>query len=117
MSTHGPRVVEALAIVDELRALDVNAGADPAWASTNRPCVLVAPPVIDWTAGTIAGPQRTWRLVCLASHPAGTFAAWDQLDELVAQLEAAGVNVERADPVSYALGADTVPAYLVTTTT
>jgi len=113
----GARRDEAAAIVADLRGRDLAATDDPTWAATNRPCVLLAPPAIDWTTGTYAGPSVTWRLVCLSSHAAGTLAAWDQLDDLVDQLDAAGVNVERADPVTYALGADTVPAYLVTTTT
>lgn len=113
----GARRDQAAAILTDLRARDLVVTDDPTWAATNRPCVLLPPPSIDWNAGTYAGPAVTWRLVCLSSHAAGTLAAWDQLDDLVDQLDAAGVNVERADPVTYALGDAAVPAYLVTTTT
>jgi len=111
----GPRLAAAAQVVDDLAAAGITATTDPTFAATNRPCVLIAPPALDYAGGTYAGPAVGWRLVCLSSHPAGSLAAWAQLDELVEQL--AGVAaVERADPISYQLGTETVPAYLATAT-
>lgn len=85
---------------------------DPAAAVTNRPCVLVAPPTIDYTTREV-----THRIVALSSHAAGTLAAVEQLDELVALVEDV-LNVERAEPIGYPMGeAGVVPAYLIRTTT
>lgn len=96
----------------KLEVAGVAAFLDPAKANTNRPCVLVAPPGVDYTTRAV-----THRIVALSSHPAGTFAAMAQLDELVADVEAV-LHVESAEPISYPLTpADLVPAYLIRTTT
>lgn len=85
---------------------------DPAEAVTNRPCVLVAPPTIDYTTREV-----THRIVALSSHAAGTLAAVHQLDQLVDAV-AQALDVERATPIGYPMGdAGVVPAYLITTTT
>lgn len=111
-------IARAQAIADELTAGDVAAYIDPAEAENNRPCVLVAPPVLDWLQGTYAGPAYLWRLIVLSSHPAGTLDALVELDELLAQL-AGLVNAEQADPIAYSLTPETgaVPAYALRLTT
>lgn len=96
----------------QLDTAGVAAFLDPAVANTNRPCVLVAPPSVDYSTREV-----THRIVALSSHPAGTFAALAQLDELVAQVEDV-LHVEEATPISYPLTPlDLVPAYLIRTTT
>lgn len=116
MST--PRVDEGVAIAAELTGAGIIATADPGEAENNRPCVLVAPPVLDYAAGTMAGPAKSWRLICLASSATGTLQAWSELDALLAQLEPV-VNIETAEPIGYQLNTTTgpVPAYAVRTTT
>jgi len=100
------------ALVDQLVDAGIVATADPSVAAANRPCVLVTPPAIDYTQRT-----DTWRLAALSSHPAGTLAAVDELDQLLDQVEPV-LYVEAADPASYALTAGTVvPAYLIRVTT
>lgn len=97
---------------DQLVAADVTATCDPAEAVTNRPCVLVAPPSIDYTTREVSH-----RIVALSSHAAGTLAAVEQLDQLVAAVELV-LHVERAEPIGYPMGdAGLVPAYLIRTTT
>lgn len=106
----GSLVESAQGIAAQLRAAGIAATADPAWAATHRPCVLVAPPAMDYVARL-----NTWRLAILASHPAGTLAALEQLDQLL-QLVVDVVNAEAADPGTYQLSPDaggTVPAYIV----
>lgn len=98
---------------DQLLGAEIQATTDPAWADTNRPCVLVAPPSIDYVDRSV-----THRIIALSSHPAGTLAAVDQLDALVTAVEAV-LNVESAEPISYPLtpAIGLVPAYLIRTTT
>lgn len=106
-------VTAAEQLRDQLTAADVPATTDPSWANTNRPCVLVPPPAIDWTTRTL-----TWRLAALSAHPAGTAAAVVELGDLVERV-ADVLDVETADPASYALTPETgtVPAYLIRVTT
>lgn len=114
------RILEAEAIRDDLIANGIRATLDPAQATNMRPCVLIAPPVVDYAAGTYAGPELSWRLIVLANASTGTLAAWRQLDELLAALEAplVAVVVEKAEPAAYPLSeAGTVPAYIATCTT
>lgn len=97
---------------------DVAAFTSPADAFANRPCILVAPPTIDYTGGTLdSGPLLLWRLVALSSYEAGNAAA---LAELMVLVDAAAdaVDLDRATPTSYQLTADgkRVAAYLCTTT-
>lgn len=113
-----PRIDQGKAIVAELTSAGVRATIDPGEAETNRPCVLVPPPTVDYQAGTMAGPALTWRLFALSSHATGTLAAWGELDGLledVAQL----VTVEVAEPLGYVLTPATgpVPAYSIRFTT
>lgn len=88
---------------------------DPARAASLGTCVLVPPPVIDYTART-----NVYRLACLTDQPAGSLAALAALDKLVnALLSVPGIHPERAEPSAYALAPDrpAVPAYLITITT
>lgn len=91
----------------------VVATTDPARADTNRPCVLIAPPTMDYSART-----NTWPVVLLSSKANGSLAALRELDELL-QLVAPVLNVESATPASYALTPEvgTVPAYVLRVTT
>lgn len=116
MST--PRIDEAGEIVAELKAAGIVATIDPQEADTNRPCVLVPPPTIDWTAGTMAGPAKAWRLIALASGGTGTLLSWQELDELLSQIEPVA-HVETAEPIGYVLTPATgpVPAYAIRITT
>src|SRR5687767_7283712 len=111
----GTRVDRAAQLVSQLQTAGVKATGDAAAAQNNRPCVLVAPPAIDWQAGTYAGPMLTWRLVCLAGHDNADLAAFQQIDDLVDQVEAAGLPVELAEPAAYQLtpSTGTVPAYII----
>lgn len=102
----------AKALAARLNDADVLAGIDPAWADVNRPCVLIAPPSLDYSERS-----ATWRVVALSSHAAGTLAALEQLAGLVDDV--AGVlDVEAAEPSSYVLSQTSiVPAYLIRVTT
>jgi hypothetical protein len=103
------------ALEAELKAAGVRATVDPREAATNRPCVLIAPPTVNYqTAAT------THRLLCLSGHDNPDLEGLEQLDALVAEVVAALAGfVERAEPTAYALGASSpsVPAYLITVTT
>lgn len=114
----GTRIDRGNALVAQLVAAGIKATLDPAQAETNRPCVLVAPPTIDWQQGTYAGPMLTWRLVALANHANASLAAFQQIDDLVDAVDAAGFDVELAEPASYALtpSTGTVPAYVIRVT-
>lgn len=103
---------EQLDALQLLKDADVAATDDPAWANNNRPCVLVGPPTFDVTER-----QVVHRLVALSSHPAGTLAALEQLDELADKV-AAALPVETADPATYALtpATEPVPAYILRVT-
>lgn len=89
------------------------ATTDPQEAASNRPCVLVGPPDLDFTAGTYAGPLTGWRLVALSAQALGTVEALDELERLVeAVLDV--LPIETARPGRYPLGSDIVPAYVIT---
>lgn len=109
----GSIVTAAEQLAQRLVAAGIPATHDPARAATNRPCVLVPPPSIDYTA-----KANTWRLAALASHPGGTLDALRQLDELVVAVTEL-LDVETAEPGSYVLhgGAEPVPAYVLRLTT
>lgn len=90
---------QAQQIAARLTAAGVKAYTDPDKAASNRPCVLVTPPLIDWTTRA-----ATWQLAVLTSHDVGSEAAFRQLDETLADVAAALVDtVERATPTSYYL--------------
>lgn len=116
----GSLVIAAAALADAVKnplgdppVAGPPAFVDPAEANNNRPCVLIAPPAIDYV-------QRlnTWRVVCLSSKAIGTLDALVELDKLV-QAVTARLDVERADVASYVLDptAGPVPAYILTVTT
>lgn len=90
---------------------------DPAKALNNRPCLLVAPPTLDYTGGTMTGPNVRFRVIALSSYVAGVLDAVAELDDLVAAADQA-LTVERAEPIQYPLAPDgsRVAAYLITTT-
>lgn len=95
-----------------------SAYTDPGKAAANRPCVLIAPPSLDWTEGTFVAPGVTWRLICLTRHDTATLAALDELADLIDACTDALPAIDRAEPSSYALTATArVPAYVLTLTT
>lgn len=95
----------------------VRAYTDPAQAATNRPCLLLAPPVIDYAAGTATRALVEWQLLALTSQPAGNAHA---LAEFVDLIDAARTvhPIERCTPGAYQLapGADPIPCYSLTFT-
>jgi hypothetical protein len=96
---------------------DVTAYVDPAAALANRPCVLVGPPAVDPTEGTVTAAQAIYPVYALSSYPAGTLEAVTELNDLVQAIDDA-LHYERAVPVRYTLTAagDPVAAYLCTHT-
>jgi hypothetical protein len=111
----GTRRARGEEIAAQLRAAGVKASTDVGAVTASLPAVLIPPPAL---APSMDGFVVTWRLVALASITQGSSAAWDQLDDLVDQVDAAGINIDRADPFSYQLptGAEPVPAYALTFT-
>lgn len=111
MPLSGPLTQRADALATELRGLGVRAITDPADALANLPCVLVAPPRIDYRAQSVS-----WRLLVLGPGP-GTLAGWDAIDKLLGQL-VDQVPLETADPASHQLPnvGDAVACYVATYT-
>lgn len=94
----------------------VKAHVDPSDAYANRPCVLIAPPTLDYEGGTMTGPLVRYRLLALSSYEAGVFDALAELGPLVTDVDRV-IGVARAEPIQYPLGSGTkVAAYLLTTT-
>lgn len=104
----GATIVATLNGVDGLRAT-----LDPAEAAANRPCVLVGPPVTDYTRR-----ERTWSVRCLPDDVGGGATTWEQLDNLES-LAAAVLPLESSRPESYRLSDDLpqVPCHVLTLTT
>lgn len=98
---------------DLLNAAGIVADTDPAWAATNRPCVLVTPPTLD-----NAARAATFELAALSAHAGGTEAALLELGDLHDAVDAV-LNLDGARPAAYALTPETgaVPAYLLRLTT
>ena len=109
----GSIVAAAVALAAQLTAAGTKAYTDPAKANTNRPCVLIAPPTIDYSARA-----NSWPVVLLSSKANGSLAALRELDQLL-QAVAPVLDVESATPASYALTPETgtVPAYVLRVTT
>lgn len=107
----------ALALEALLRDAGVNARCDVAGLVNSLPGVLIPPPTVD--RHSLDGSTLvTWRLIALAAQPLGSLASFEQLAELVDQIDDV-LAVDRADPISYALpalGSDPLPAYAVTLT-
>lgn len=111
----GSIVAAAQAHAQRLVDAGVPATADPAWAATHLPCVLIAPPSVDYTTR-----RTSWRAVALSSHAGGTLDALDQLDQLVRAVVDELGTVEAADPGSYQLSPDAagnLPCYVLRFTT
>lgn len=109
----GSIVAAMVDLAEQLTTDDVMATHDPSVAASNRPCLLVAPPSMDYSERT-----NTWSIVALSSHPAGGLDALDELDGLVRHTYDV-LHVETATPASYALTPETgtIPAYLMRVTT
>lgn len=93
---------------------DYPAFTDPAEAVNTRPCYLIAPPVLDGgTLGGSVGIRR--RIIALSGYDAGTAAALNELQALIAIADIA-VGIERADPTYYQLtDGPRIAAYQLTT--
>lgn len=101
-------------LVAQLKAADVAATVDPRAVPNLAPCVLVPPPARDLSGRTV-----TWTLAAVSAQANGSLAAWDDLDDLVANaVLALDGLVEAARPANYTHtpGADPLPAYLLTIT-
>jgi hypothetical protein len=112
-------VDEMKAIAAAIRTETVFATADPQEAASNRPCVLVAPPRLDYAGGTFPGrPIVTYTVVCLSSSASGDAGALEEFPPLIDAVTAAVPQVETATPSAYQLATDKpqVPAYLLTFT-
>lgn len=107
-------MTRAQELVDQLAAAGITAVRDPAHVSANLPCVLVAPPRVEWAAlGGNASAVR-WRLLVLGPGLA-TLAAVEAMAEL---LEAVSdvLPLESADPGTYQVGQELVACYVATYT-
>jgi hypothetical protein len=102
----------AAQIAEELNAGGVPAVVDPANVSANLPCVLVAPPRIEW--GRLGGgmSQVSWRLIVLGTGLA-TLSAVAAMYQLLEDLEEL-VPVETAEPGTYSVGTELVACYVAT---
>lgn len=110
----GSIVADAKALAELLDAAGIPATHDPSRALALGVCVLVPPPVIDYTTSS-----NLYRLACLTDKPIGSLAALVDLDDLVQKLrDNEHVYPERAEPSAYALtaGEKPRPAYIVTIT-
>lgn len=108
-------VEDANALAGALVAAGGKCYTDPAKASNNRPCLLVAPPSVDYTTRAVS-----WRLVALAGTDEPSLRAFEQLDELVTFARVHNlVPIEAAEAASYPLSSERppVPAYLLRFTT
>ena len=94
------------ALADQLDGDGITATADPSVAASNRPCLLVTPPTVDYSQLT-----NTWHVMALSRHPAGTLDAVDELEPLVERARER-LHVEHLKPVQYPLTPETgtVPA-------
>jgi hypothetical protein len=92
---------------------DAFATVDPGEAASNRPCILVGPPRLDWRSAPMGGPLVTWTLVALASKPTGSVEALNELDALMEAVVDL-LPIETAAPARYPVGTEQVPAYLLT---
>lgn len=111
----GSIIAAAKELAERIAAGGIKATHDPTRAAVLRPCVLVAPPSIDYTTRA-----NVWPLVCLSGQRHGSLQALTELDQLLQALGAvAGVHPEDATPAVYTLSTDlpAVPAYIVTITT
>lgn len=91
------------------------ATTDPAWALNNRPCILIAPPLLDFT--TLQGAAEVeWRLIALSSYEAGDIAALTEIQTMIAAAELR-VGLTGARPIQYTLTRDRtrIAAYELTT--
>jgi hypothetical protein len=108
-------LLRAQQLADELNAVEgLVAIVDPAHAAANLPCVLVAPPAIEWGRLDGGASVVTWRLLCLGPGLA-TLAAVDAMTELL-ELVSDVLPITRADPGSYQLGDQLVACYVATFT-
>lgn len=97
---------------------DVTAYTDARKALANRPCLMFAPPVLEFTGGaggTLTAPAVRWRLIALSSFRAPAFEAMNELQDLIAAADQV-LDVERAEPIQFPIADGSIAAYLITTT-
>lgn len=98
-----------------------NAYTDERKALANRPCLLFAPPILEYVGGTMCGPRVTWRLIALSTFNAPSFEALGEIQDLIAAADEV-LDIEKAEPLQYPTrdgkGSAGTPlaAYLLTTT-
>lgn len=85
---------------------------DPAEALSNRPCLLIAPPVLR--GGTLSGAvEASWRVIALSSYEGGDLASLTELGDLIAYVDGAVEGIDEARPIRYRLtnNGTTIAAY------
>ena len=95
----------------------VKAYHDPQKAASNRPCVLVGLPTVDYTH-VLAMPGQavlTWQMIAFSSRDSGVLSSFHELEALVAAV-AEVFDIDNARPATYQLGEKRVPAYVITVT-
>lgn len=112
-----PRIAQAKALAAELRDHGIKATHRATDLGPLLPAVLIGPPIIDWTRGTLNGtPSLSWSLRVVASTN-DPDQGWQELDELIEAL-AELIDLETATPAAFQVSADAppLPAYTLTVT-
>lgn len=104
----------AAELADELTEAEIAATHVVHALAGQLPAVLVGPPTIDWSQGTVGGVEVTWSLTAIAST-LDPDQAWEELQELIEAVTTV-LDIEKATPAGYALtaGVDPFPAYALT---
>lgn len=107
-------------LVDRLTVEDsgVLATMDPIEAANNRPCLLIAPPVLDYLAGTFETSAAQLRIFAIAGSSRWGLDAVDQLSTLLDHAEGQLEELQRAEPTLYRITeSQQAPAYVLTLST
>ncbi len=113
----------------QARATALTQAGTPAYtderkAMANRPCLLFAPPVLDYAGtqgGTLCGPRVTFRIIALSTFNAPSFEAMGEIQDLIDGANEV-LDIERAEPIQYPVrdkdrkALTPLAAYLLTTT-
>lgn len=106
------------ALANRLAVDGVLATTDPVRAANNRPCLLVAPPAVDYAAGTFTGPELQHRVIALSGSSLWNLDAAADLDTLLEHAEPLLPELQRAEPSLYRITeAQQVPCYVLTLST
>jgi hypothetical protein len=111
----------------QARATALTQAGTPAYtderkALANRPCLLFAPPILDYAnGGTMCGPKVTFRIFALSTFNAPSFEAMGEIQDLIEGANEV-LDIERAEPIQYPVrdkdrkALTPLAAYLLTTT-